>query len=182
MTQGSLFTPAACLSGAVFDGDPPDRYRYRLWRTWGYPFGDVDRRVLWVMTNPSTADGETDDRTIAKITRFTKKWGYGGLDVVNLFGLCATDPRELKVAVKAKRDPIGRSNDEHLRSLVESAATRLIVCAWGAHGTLLAREQAAERLLANTRGLALHCLRRTKGGHPEHPLYLPENLTPIVWR
>ena len=29
--------------------------------------------------------------------------------------------------------------------------------------------------------VALHCLRRTKGGAPAHPLYLPANLTPVVW-
>jgi hypothetical protein len=59
------------------------------------------------MLNPSTADGKEDDPTIRRCIGFAKSWGNGSLEVVNLFGFRATDPKEL-LEVK---DPIGPENN-----------------------------------------------------------------------
>ncbi|TMF61888.1 MAG: DUF1643 domain-containing protein, partial [Chloroflexi bacterium] len=73
-----LGTPAA-VRGATFSADR--RYRYRLWRRW-----DGARPVVaFVMLNPSTADARRDDPTIRRCIGFAKSWGFGGVEVVNLF-------------------------------------------------------------------------------------------------
>lgn len=141
-------------------------YRYRLLRAW-----DDKPRVWWVMLNPSTADASVDDPTIRRVVSFSQGWGYGGCVVVNLFALRATDP----AALKGHADPIGPDNDLHLRLAL---AAPLVVAAWGANKTC-GRDQAVMRLLA---GKSLHCLEKTKEGHPKHPLYVRGDATPTLFR
>jgi hypothetical protein len=37
-------------------------------------------------------------------------------------------------------------------------------------------------MMAKRAGKKVMCLRRTNSGHPEHPLYLPNGLTPIRYK
>src|SRR4028119_2392792 len=92
--------------GAIFD--PTRTYRYALWRTW-----DAARPpVAFVLLNPSTADARRDDPTIRRCANFARTWGFGGLEVVNLFAFRATHPTDLKCAA----DPVGPQNDVHLHA------------------------------------------------------------------
>jgi hypothetical protein len=143
--------------GAAFSRD--GRYRYRLWRRW-----DRSRpAIAFCMLNPSTADARRDDPTIRRCIGFARHWGYGGIEVVNIFALRATDPRALRSA----RDPVGPRNDAFMR---RAAARSPVVIAWGVHGALRDRESAALKLFgARSRLLALG---RTRSGAPRHPLYL----------
>lgn len=139
-------------------------YRYWLRRVWevGPPLG------AFVMLNPSTADATADDPTVRRCVGFARGWGCGGLVVVNLFALRATDPRALRGAA----DPVGPDVDPRLLSAPLNCRCRPVVAGWGVHGTLGGRDAAVARLLAAA-GVPLWCLGRTKGGHPKHPLYLP---------
>lgn len=143
------------------------RYRYLLRRTWdrGKP------RVLIVMLNPSTADAEVDDATIRSCIRLCKELGYGSFEVVNLFGLRATDPKELLTA----EDPIGPEN-EHV---VIAAIMRcdVVVCAWGAH-PMAARKSGFLLGQIRARKAAAYCFGTTKAGAPKHPLYIKSG-TPL---
>ena len=143
--------------GAAFSRDR--RYRYRLWRRW-----DRSRpSIAFCMLNPSTADARRDDPTIRRCIGFARSWGYGGIEVVNIFALRATDPRDLRSA----RDPVGPRNDAFM---LRAAAESPVVIAWGVHGALRDRERAALELFgARSRLLALG---RTRSGAPRHPLYL----------
>lgn len=152
--------------GAHFSRDR--RYRYRLWRRWD-PSLPI---VAFCMLNPSTADESTDDPTIRRCIGFARSWGYGGLEVVNLFALRATDPRELRLA----RDPIGCLNDAYV--LDAAARSAAIVIAWGAHGVFRARGAAALELLSPRAQLL--ALGWTKAGEPRHPLYLRRDVRPAV--
>lgn len=67
-------------SNIVFGG-PDDCYRYRLSRTWD----KIQPHVLWVMMNPSVADHDGDDPTVAKCGRLARAWGYGDIYVGNTF-------------------------------------------------------------------------------------------------
>jgi hypothetical protein len=154
--------------GAKFDRTR--RYRYRLWRTWA-----TDKpRLLFVMLNPSTADAEKLDPTVRRCVGFAERWGYGSLEVANLFAFRSTDPSELYRA----EDPIGPENDRHIKDAVR--ASRSVIAAWGQHGRLRGRDEEVVELVTDLADL--HCLRRTKHGLPWHPLYLPGSLPPLLFR
>ncbi|MGH2490439.1 MAG: DUF1643 domain-containing protein [Candidatus Limnocylindria bacterium] len=124
------------------------------------------------MLNPSTADDGADDPTIRRCMAFAREWGYGGLEVVNLFALRATDPRRLR----RSRDPVGRENDAHIQAAAERAVAMVI--AWGAHGPL--RDRGSETLEILSPRAQLLALGWTRAGEPRHPLYLRRDVQPIV--
>lgn len=151
---------------------PDGRYRYTLERSWPMslyrPVYDGDR-VAWVMLNPSIADGDRDDLTVTKCVRFSKRWGYGELVIVNLYAAIATDPLDLLEL----DDPIGPENEKALELAVRSSSS--LVAAWGATIHELerrglgwpGRELVAE--LASRHGCAISSLGVTRDGHPRHP-------------
>lgn len=147
------------------------RYRYRLTRAWdsGLP------RSVWIMLNPSTADARADDPTIRRCMSFAELWGYGGIEVVNVFPWRATDPRELVAARDRGEDIVSREwRDIYIRRALRYGNVRAIA-AWGAHR--LAAEEwptlpGAENML---------CLGVTKNGAPRHPLYLRADAKLETW-
>ena len=168
-------------------------YRYQLWREWrgthdaknwhwhGYRDGDghavgEPMSCLFVMLNPSTADGNEDDPTIRRCVAFAKAWKYERLDVVNLFAYRATDPRALK-RLNHNDDPVGVDNQHYVEGLARRAG--IIVCAWGAHGTHLSQD---ETMLGWLGARPLHALGFTNAGQPRHPLYLKSDARPTLFR
>jgi hypothetical protein len=141
--------------GARIDG----AYRYSLWRR----VGRSPRRVLFVMLNPSTADAKDDDPTIRRCIGFARAWGYGELEVCNLFAYRTPHPRVLLAA----RDPVGPENDAWLARAAGRASR--VVAAWGVVGMRSARAEVVMEIL---RGARVVCLGRTRGGAPRHPLYV----------
>lgn len=155
--------------GATFSDDK--QYRYVLWRWWDYekPY------ALFIGLNPSTADANNDDPTIRRCIRFARDWGYGGLQMVNLFAVCATDPKE----VLKHDNPVGGSdNDLWIESLAYGAG--VIVCAWGAHlvcawGDSGGHMRRDEQVLSLLDHYELKCLGTTLSKQPRHPLYIKAN-------
>src|SRR5262245_43759244 len=108
-------------SGAVIS--KCGQYRYDLWRVWD----DAAPIMIFVMLNPSTADGETDDPTIRRCMGLARRECCGGIRVRNIFALRATNSGDLL----KHPDPSGPLNEKYLRDArVVGAQTRLIV-AWG---------------------------------------------------
>ena len=142
--------------------DDAREYRYTLERTW-------DRgkdRVLFVMLNPSTADENTDDRTIERCVDFAKSWSCGGLVVGNLFALRSTNPRGL-----AKHpDPVGPDNDGHLLRLGEECC--LVVAAWGNSARRLPQFRVRQQFVKNLLRGRMQCLGENNDGTPKHPVRL----------
>lgn len=144
-------------------------YRYALWRRWGWQ--GYARQVMFVGLNPSTADETEDDPTVRRCIRFAKDWGYSAMLMMNAFAFRATDPRDMKAAA----EPVGPGNDEALA--YRSTQVGLIVAAWGVHCPP-EREAAVCRAI----GRPIHCLGRTRGGRPRHPLYLRADTQPeLFW-
>ncbi len=151
------------------------QYRYRLWRHWGDGCAGT---AVFLMLNPSTADGHVDDPTIRKCVGFAKRWGLHGIRVVNLFALRSTDPKGLLGAT----DPVGPENDEHVDAVTNPArwhasddARYRVVCAWGAVGSGALRKLIAARVrhvMVTLGRRELWCLGRSREGHPRHPLML----------
>jgi hypothetical protein len=149
------------------------KYLYSLTRIWD----DSKLRVLFIMLNPSSADGENDDPTIRRCIGFAKDWGYGGLYVVNLFALRATNPKELLTAPFV----VGVENEKWIRRM--SSLAHLVVCAWG-NSSIVSKLQ--KRLDHTWKPLSwinkpLHYLELSNDGTPKHPLYLPKHLTPTPY-
>lgn len=144
------------------------KFRYWLMRRWA-----PGPRLLFVMLNPSTADAEVDDATIRRCTSFASKAGFGSLAVVNLFAFRATQPADL-----ARTGwPVGPEADSYIRSALDGS--QAVCAAWGAIGSRNAAEQRVQVVvpLIHAAGHALQCLRITRSGYPQHPLYLPGDCT-----
>lgn len=160
---------------------PCRRYRYTLWREW-YQQGDfltgpakANQSYLAVIgLNPSTADETKDDPTIRRCIDFAKRWGYGGLCMLNLFAWRDTKPADMKKAA----EPVGEDNDFHICSIARGAG--LVLAAWGTNGWHLDREGKVIQL-AKAVPFHMHCLAYNDDGSPMHPLYTPKTSTPLPW-
>lgn len=143
-------------SGAVIDG----LYRYMLWRRWG-----PEPPMVWIMLNPSTADGEEDDQTIRKCMAFARREGCGGIEVINLFALRATNPKALAL----HEDPEGPFNTTAWQLVLERPHGP-IVGAWGAHNLQrLPRPRAFLQWRHQLVVEGFYCLGTTASGEPRHP-------------
>jgi len=159
--------PFPMVGSALFDRSR--RLRYRLSRCWNA------RRpsIAFVLLNPSTADSRRNDPTVRRCIGFAQRWGYGRLEVVNLFALRATHVVDLREAARrfGARFVIGPENNRHLMNAVRSVDR--VVAAWGVHGALHERgARVLDLFERRTPGLDLHCLGQTTEGFPRHPLYL----------
>jgi hypothetical protein len=158
--------------GAYFD--KTGKYRYLLIRELNI---EINRIVCFIMLNPSTADETEDDPTIRRCIDYTKRWGYDRLLVVNLYSFRATDPKELLNVL----DPVGPLNDNHIR--VAFGQSERIIAAWGSSLPLSGMKRAEEVLwIAKQMGKLIYSLRMNQDGNPAHPLYLPKELKPHLWR
>lgn len=160
------------------DISPCGRYRYSLWRRWDSAKPDV----LWVMLNPSTADADADDQTIRKCVKFARRWGFGGIRVCNLYPWRATDPSDLPRGPEVFGEmPAGHDrNAEALRQA--SAGAGLVVAAWGANVGPWSSQPTVVMAALLDATVLVHALTVTKGGHPGHPLYVPDATRPFLYR
>ncbi|MBL0920710.1 MAG: DUF1643 domain-containing protein [Phycisphaerales bacterium] len=142
-------------------------YRYTLTRGWS-----VGSSVTFVMLNPSTADGLTDDATIRRCIGFARREGHGSMHVVNLFALRSTWPGELVRAA----DPVGPENLRHVAATLAASAS--VIVAWGAHPFAMRQEQ---WMLDCIRAYHLvpMCFGIANNGAPLHPLRLRRD-TPLI--
>ena len=141
-------------------------YRYSLERSWH----DGEGRVLFIGLNPSSADHKNDDPTIRRCVGFAKSWGFGGMEIVNLFAFRATYPDDLLNSA----EPIGKYNDKWIREAYRRC-DQAIAC-WGSAGSFLQRSEKVAKSLGN-----LHCLKINQDWQPAHPLYLKANLRPFPY-
>lgn len=115
------------------------------------------------MLNPSTADGNRDDPTIRRCIYFSKREGFGRLEVVNLYAYRTPSPTELVLI----GDPVGSGNDYKIEGALLRAS--LVVAAWGNHADPARVHEVAN--LIDRSGKPVKCLGLTKLGNPKHPLY-----------
>jgi hypothetical protein len=150
---------------------------------------------VFVGLNPSRADGQRDDPTLRRLVAFGRRWGFGRLEVVNLFGAVATRA----AALKRMADPVGSDNDAWIRRCLGrlgpwcseasfpqrssgpeptlGPAGALLWLGWGNGGAWRGRDDAVLALVAEfaVQPFALRC---TAFGQPRHPLYCSAAMTP----
>ena len=152
-----------------------NKYRYELHREWDKKKG----KVLFIMLNPSTACGVSDDLTTIRCINFAKKWGYGGIMIGNIYPFRAKRPKDLrkwtnncgKEGYKALFE-----NMDHVKDMAVDA--EIIVCAWGCNYPGIPK-------WIDEMNYGLHYLELCKDGlTPKHPLgNLSNDLRPkyIEW-
>lgn len=147
-------------------------YRYQLGRKW-----DDSLPVLaWIMLNPSTADAEQDDPTIRRCMKFSRDWGYGGIEVANVYAYRTTNPKTL---LKID-DPVGPDWAQFMFDLMQSYP---IIAAWGTKGGKHGDDFAASLITGGHLMFPpVRCLGTTKAGHPKHPLYMRADTPPVPFR
>lgn len=143
---------------AVFD--PSGEYRYLLIRSIR---PGIDTRCLFIMCNPSKADAFRLDNTVSRCLEFARLWGFGWLDIVNIFALRSSDPRVLY----SHDAPIGNANDAYIRNAIMSSDR--VICAWGNNGSFMGRSEEVNALI-RAAGVTSLCLGHTASGQPKHPL------------
>jgi len=125
--------------------------------------------VAFIRLNPSTVDERANDPTVTRCMGYARRWGFGGMVMLNLFAFRATDPKDMK----AQADPVGPANDFHLLRIVLEC--HRVVCCWGCHGAYLGRSDDVRRMLAlmdKSTTADVMCFGLTATGEPKHPLYL----------
>lgn len=135
-------------------------------------------RVCFVMLNPSTANKNFDDPTSLKVTKFADRWGYGGLDIVNLFAYRSPQPSALlsfgTSATSITHIIGGRVvNNNWIRESAKKAD--LIVCGWGRFGELFGRDMEVMRVLTEEVKKPTWCFKLNANSTPKHPLYVPDD-------
>lgn len=155
------------------------RHRFYLSRKWG-----PGPSAVFVMLNPSTADGTEDDPTVRRCLGFARRLGCTSLEVVNLFAWRATDPADVVKAQAAGEDITGgEPADVMLRLAATEAHERggAVIAAWGA-GPAGLRSAMAQRIPAVLELIGRPwCLGTTRSGQPRHPLYLPATAPLTLW-
>lgn len=157
-------------------------YRYTLKRVWGD--GDL---MLWLMLNPSKADGRQDDPTIVRCVNYAESWGFGGMFVGNMFAWRATQPNHVKAHSLRGENIIGPGNDDAIQMML--GETTRTVAGWGATGVNWVRGRPDEVIKVATDHRDLKILGLTSRSQPRHPLYAPiyadraktKILRPTIW-
>lgn len=172
-------------------------FRWKLTRRWRTK---PKRLVAWLMTNPSTADAKTDDPTLLRIIAWSKRWGYDGLTVVNLWPYRTSKPAELwawlrscdeEPAAAWRRDSALLENQEVICRA--AAGAHLHMVAFGAEARHRFPDRVRRGLFAFEYGLRLAgidagmcCLGTTRDGAPIHPMArgrhrVPDTARPVPW-
>lgn len=153
---------------AVFS--PDRRHRYLLRRSFSGCVDDpAQNPIVFLMLNPSTADAFIVDPTVKRCLLRAAAMGHSDVFIVNLFAIRETDSKKLA----SFHDRVGALTDDILAALTDCP----IIAGWGAHPLARERADAVVRLVKRP----LLCLRTTKSGAPEHPLYVPAAAVPVPW-
>jgi hypothetical protein len=140
---------------------PCGLYRYWLTRRWNHRLSIC----ALIGSNPSKADGQTDDPTITKEIGFSARLNFGGFLKLNIGAYRATKPREWYRAV----DPFGPDNDaQYLVHMARHFECKTVIAAWGMPATRF-----PVRVAAVIEAFPeLYCFGVNKDGSPRHPLML----------
>ena len=115
--------------------------------------------ITYIMLNPSTADNHSDDKTIRRLVFFTKKFGFGGFYVGNLYPIITPFISELYEYLSHDK----MKNRKNIKFMIEKSEQ--IVYAWG--NTIKHTPEWINKIVKNPM-----CFGQNKNGSPKHPLYL----------
>lgn len=131
--------------------------------------------------NPSIANREKNDPTVRKEIGFAKRWGCGRLVKVNARAYIATDPKDMKRAMKAGVDVVGPDNADYVKRAAIAARDSggIFVVAWGANLEDPTLQRAYYQIIRLY--VMPMCLGTNHDGSPVHPLYIPYERELVEW-
>lgn len=122
--------------------------------------------------NPSFASPEDLDPTVRNVVSFAKANGYDSYLMINLYPMRATNPKDMH---RIKDEVIIRKNLDAIESILSVGNCDI----WAAWGTLIKTRSYLKDCLqqivevANTYNCEWYTIgKKSKEGHPHHPLYL----------
>lgn len=131
-----------------------------------------ERTLICCGVNPSFASPEDLDPTMRNVEMFAKANGYDSYVMINLYPMRATNPKDMH---KEKDEAIIRQNLHNIKKVLSSGNCDI----WAAWGTLIETriylkgclQQIVE--VASTYNCEWYTIgKKSKKGHPHHPLYL----------
>lgn len=166
---------------AVFYGGSRMAPEHRLWLSRKINPNIPFRPAVFILHNPSNAAEIKDDPTSKKGIKFATAWGASDLVYVNASTRIATDAKKISSGTFLNCPQSDWALEQAAKLATENDG--FLIAAWGApKGNAAIRAQLEDRFsYIRAMGLPLHYLRLTSNGWPEHPLYLPPDLTPIRW-
>jgi len=164
--QDSVQVVSTSTSGALFSACR--KYRFALWREWN---NDLPK-IMFIGLNPSKANEVKPDNTVTRVINFSKKWGYGGVYMMNLFTFVSPYPADLlKIDLN---NPTYLANDY---MIMYAQKSEKIVCAWGTFKAARVRSVEVLQMFGKT-----YCLGVNSDGSPKHPLYLKSDCELIEYK
>ncbi|WP_369038149.1 DUF1643 domain-containing protein [Roseovarius tolerans] len=136
-------------------------YRPYLSRRW-----DEGNMVMWLCMNPSSATNLVDDATSKKLTRHSRRLGYGGMFLLNVMDYRETDPLQIPADAEC--------SDRNLGYIIRCAALSHTVVL--AYGGLMGRRRwrnIAAAAVEACGDIQLRCVLRNANGSPRHPRGFP---------
>jgi hypothetical protein len=126
--------------------------------------------------NPSTATPLQLDNTLRIVKSFSKNLGYDSWLMLNVYPQRATNPNDLDIEIKSIY------HKENLK-YIEEVFRKKDCDVWAAWGTLIEKRRYLTNCLSDIHNLAnknsvnwFSIGKRSKKGHPHHPLYLNKDL------
>jgi len=134
--------------------------------------------LICIGINPSTAQPGDLDNTLKSVERIALGNGYDSFTMFNVYPQRATDPNDMD------KTPDRALCDENLRWL-QAVLAQTEPTMWAAWGTLIEKRDylpgLMREMVALTREREIPWVtfgKRSKKGHPHHPLYLRKDSTP----
>ena len=136
-------------------------YRFYLSRGWG-----EGPTIMWLCINPSSATDLVDDDTSRKLTRHSRRLGFGRLFLLNVMDYRATDPDQLPLGGE-----VSPANIPEITRCARWADTTVL--AFGRLRNRRAWKENARRATDACGGNALMRAVANGDGSPRHPVMFP---------
>lgn len=138
-------------------------YRFYLSRGWG-----AGPTIMWLCMNPSSATDIVDDDTSRKLTRHSRRLGFGRLFLLNVMDYRATDPDQLPID-----DEVSAANIPQITRCARWADTTVL--AFGGLRSKRAWKDYADRAIHACGAAAFMHAAENGDGSPRHPVMFPSN-------
>ena len=132
--------------------------------------------LICIGINPSTAAPNDLDNTLKSVERIALRQGFDSFIMFNVYPQRATDPDRMDAALN---EPLHRENMAAFRHVLSSCGEGVTPVVWAAWGTIIEKRPYLWRCLEDMIAIGeeygarwVTAGRRSKKGHPHHPLYL----------